>query len=209
MFTNKYAKIIFLLFFFSGLAALVYEVAWVKKLGLIFGTTTYAVSSVLAVFFAGLALGSFLFGRLVDKYKKPLFIYALLELGIGVYAFLTPQIFGLIKTLQISFWQATNPNYWGFSLFTLVLSVAFLIIPTTLMGGTLPVLAKFFVTKKEILGEKVGILYSINTAGAVLGVFLAGFFLIATLGVNESIYFAGVVNVLIGFVVFMLNRKLE
>lgn len=203
---GKYPKLIIFAFFLSGLAALVYEVTWVKKLGLIFGTTTYAVSTVLAVFFTGLALGSFVFGRLVDKYQRPLLTYALLELGIGIYALFTPQIFELIKSLQISFWQRFEPASSGFSLFTFLLSTAGLIIPTTLMGGTLPAISKFFVTQKETLGEKISILYAVNTAGAVLGTILAGFALMILLGVNGAIWFAALINVLVGLVAFGISR---
>lgn len=206
---NKHQRTLFLAFFLSGLAALVYEIVWAKKLGLIFGTTTYAISTVLAVFFMGLALGSFIFGRLVDRFKKPLLIYALLELGIGIYAFFTPQIFELIKSLQILFWQSNASTYLGFSLFTFLLSATGLIIPTTLMGGTLPVISKFFVVRKETLGEKVSILYAVNTAGAIFGVISAGFILIIILGVNQSIYFAAVINILIGLGVLGMAKGLR
>ena len=214
-------RLIFILFFFSGLAALVYEVVWARKLSLIFGTTTYAVSSILAVFFSGLALGSWLFGKIADKRlgwisaeRFPLVLYGLLEVGIGLYAFLTPWIFKLIENLQVSFWQKFSPTYFaetssaysGFSLFTFGLSFLCLIIPTTLMGGTLPVLSKFWVRRKEEIGGGVGALYFINTAGAVLGAFLAGFLLIATIGVNETILTAAVVNLIIGGIVLYLSR---
>lgn len=207
MINKKYSRILLLAFFLSGLAALVYEIVWARKLGLIFGTTTYAISTILAVFFTGLALGSFIFGKLVDKYPRPLFIYALLELGIGLYALFTPYIFELIKSLQISFWQRFTPTYSGFSVFTFLLSALGLIIPTTLMGGTLPVITRFFVSQKETLGRKISLLYALNTGGAIVGVILAGFVLIILLGVNETIYFAALINILIGIGVLLLSFK--
>lgn len=200
-------RILFVLFFLSGLAALIYEVTWARKLSLIFGTTTYAVSSILAVFFAGLALGSFIFGRWIDKKGRPLKTYAILELGIGLYAMATPWLFKLIEGLQIAFWQRFEPAYFGFSIFTFGLSFLILIIPTTLMGGTLPVLSKFWVRREEEVGGGVGALYFINTAGAVLGAFLAGFLLIAAIGVNETILTAAVVNLLIGGIVLAFSGK--
>src|SRR5512138_1017583 len=75
------------LFFISGACGLVYEVVWMRLLTLVFGATTFATSTVLASFFAGLALGSFLFGRLIDRGHQPLRVYAFLEAGVGVFAF--------------------------------------------------------------------------------------------------------------------------
>src|SRR5512136_833852 len=80
--------IIYLLFFLSGAAALMYEVAWVRSLTLVFGGSHLAVTTVLSVFMGGLALGGFLLGRLADKAARPLRLYGLLELGIGAFALL-------------------------------------------------------------------------------------------------------------------------
>jgi len=210
--------IIGILFFFSGVAALIYEVTWARKLSLVFGTDTYAVATVIAVFFAGLALGSFLFGKLVDQRAdtlNPLFLYGLLELGIGVYAVATPWIFKLIEGLQVSFWRTFEPSFGGFSLFAFVLSVLALIIPTIFMGGTLPAVVKtatlINADRKRISADKkvggvAGGLYAVNTAGAVLGVFAAGFLLIAALGVNETIWLAAVISVLVGVIAIWLSR---
>ena len=94
-------RILLFLFGLSGAAALIYEIVWARELVLIFGASAYAICTVLAIFFSGLALGSIIFGRLVDKYKRPLLFYALLGAGIGIYAFLTPWIFQLVQTLQV------------------------------------------------------------------------------------------------------------
>ena len=198
---------VFLLFFFSGFSALVYEVTWARKLSLIFGTDTYAISTVIAVFFAGLALGSFLLGRIVDrKGSKPLFLYGLLELGIGVYAVATPWIFKLIESIQISFWRAFEPSFGGFSLVAFALSVLGLIIPTLLMGGTLPVISKAWVTRETGVGRDVGSLYAVNTAGAVVGVFAAGFLLIAAIGVHQTIWAAAGISLLVGVIALGISR---
>lgn len=202
---RRLRRLLFILFFLSGLAALVYEVVWARKLSLIFGTTTYGVSSILAVFFAGLALGSWIFGKWIDKGREPLKTYAFLELGIGIYAAFTPLIFKLIEGLQVAIWQQFEPSYSSFSIFTFLLAFLGLIIPTTLMGGTLPVLSKFWVRCEEEIGSGVGALYFINTAGAVLGTFLAGFFLIAYLGVNQAIWLAALINLLIGIVILVFR----
>lgn len=216
-------RLLFFLFFLSGFSALIYEVVWARQLSLIFGTTAFAISSILAVFFSGLALGSYLFGKLVDvksriqangermiaNVRRPLLIYGLLELGIGVYAAATPWIFNLIEGLQVSFWQRFEPTYFGFNLFTFLLSATGLIIPTTLMGGTLPVLSKFWVRNEEEVGSGVGFLYFINTAGATVGAFLAGFVLITVLGVNGSIWTAALINLLVGGIVLFYANKMR
>lgn len=192
-------RILLFLFGLSGMAALVYEIVWARELVLIFGASAYAVSTVLAVFFAGLALGSIIFGRLVDRYKKPLLLYALLEVGIGIYALFTPWIFELVQALQVSF---------GGGLFLrLIFSFAALIIPTTLIGGTLPVIIKYFNRDLLRFGSITAKLYSINTFGAVVGTILAGFFLILWLGMAGAIYFAAAINITVAGVAFFLWRK--
>lgn len=207
------------LFFFSGLSALIYEVTWLRKLSLIFGTDTYAVSTVIAVFFTGLAIGSYLFGKLVDQRRytlNPLFLYGLLELGIGLYAAGTPWIFKGIEAIQIAIWRNLDPSFGYFSLWTLALSVIGLIVPTVLMGGTLPVISQWLMRintnekermdEKEKIGNSVGSLYGVNTAGAVLGVLAAGFWLIARLGVNETIWMAAGISVMVGVIAVWMSR---
>lgn len=202
----KLRRLLFLLFFLSGFSALAYEVVWARKLALVFGNTVYAVSTILAVFFAGLALGSLLFGILADRTKRPLLVYAVLELGIGFYAALTPFILKLIETLQIWLQRSFVIGYSGFSILTFFLSFIGLIVPTILMGGTLPVIARFLVRAEDERGRVVGVLYGLNTAGAVLGAFLAGFLMIASLGVNQTIWVAAIINLAIGLVALLASR---
>lgn len=203
-------RIIYLLFFFSGFSALVYEIIWARKLSLVFGLDSYAISTIIAVYFTGLALGSFIFGKLVDRTKKsPLYIYGLLEVGVGAYAALTPWLFKAIQAIQASLWLQFEPSFGQFSMISLVLSVLVLIIPTTLMGGTLPVISKFFAYKEEEVGKAIGGLYSVNTLGAVIGVFASGFLLISYFGVNQSIWIASFISVLVGIVAFRLSKETQ
>jgi len=199
---------ILVLFFLSGACGLIYEVAWMRMLILVFGATAFATSTILASFMAGLALGSFCFGRVIDRGRNPLKVYALLEAGIGVFAFLMPLIFSALDTVYVNIYQQFHINYYLFSLIRFILSFSVLLIPATLMGGTLPVISKFLVKRLEMLGRNVGNLYSINTFGAVLGTFVTGFFLIMILGVKESTYVAGVINLLIAGIVLALNKYL-
>ena len=197
--------LISILFFLSGFSALVYEITWGRKLSLIFGTDTYGISTILTVFFTGLALGSYLYTKILSKKSRftqnPLFLYALLEFGIGIYALLSPLIFEGIKLVQSGFWQIFTPTFGSFNFFIFLLSIFSLIIPTTLMGATLPAIIAS--TDKN----KAGFLYGINTLGAVFGVFLSGFFMIVVLGINQSIFLTAAVNILISLLAFRLSKS--
>jgi spermidine synthase len=191
-------------FFFSGIAGLIYEVVWTRRLTLIFGTTLHSASTVLAIFMAGLALGSMIFGRLADRIKKPLHLYALLEVAIGIYALLTPALFGQLSVLRIS--QGNLEGVQGVTWITVVMVAAVLLVPTVLMGGTLPVVAKFLIRRREVVGTKVAQLYALNTFGGAVGALLAGYILIASLGISLTIYSAAFINIAVGFVTWWLQR---
>jgi spermidine synthase len=200
---------ILVLFFLSGACGLVYEVVWMRMLTLVFGATAFATSTILASFFAGLALGSFSFGRVIDRGRNPLLVYALLEVGIGVFAFLMPVLFAGLSELYVGVSRRFGVDYYELSLLRFVLSFLVLVVPATFMGGTLPVIVKFFARGRERLGWNVGHLYGVNTLGAVVGALSAGFFLILLLGVKEAAYVAGAVNLLIAGIVVALARRRE
>lgn len=198
---------ILLLFFLSGACALTYEVVWMRMLTLVFGATTFATSTILASFFAGLALGGAYFGRVIDRGRHPLLVYAALEAGIGLCAFLMPWVFEGLTVVYIEVARLFGIGYYGLSLTRFAFSFLALMVPATLMGGTLPVMVKFFATDRERLGQRVAWLYSTNTLGAVVGAIAAGFFLILWMGVRETAYAAGVVNLLIAGVIFAIYRR--
>lgn len=202
-------KILVAIFLVSGMAGLVYEVVWVRMLTLVFGATTYAVSTVLFSYMAGLALGSYFFGKKIDFVRTPLRIYGLLELGIGLYALLVPSIIALVNDAYVSMFSEDIPNFLTYSLLRFLLATSVLLVPTTLMGGTLPVLSRYFVRGMGTLGWDVGVLYTINTFGAVLGVFLAGFYLEGTFGVRASIGIAAAANIIIGLSCLYMSRGKE
>lgn len=202
---NKTKNILLVLFFFSGVSGLIYEIAWIRGLTLIFGNTTSAISTVLTTFFAGLALGSLYFGRLIDKKTDVLKIYGVLELGIGIYCLILPQIFTWMESFYVITFQNFSIPFYPKLLIRFVLCFIILIIPTTLMGGTLPVLSRYFVNMKEKLGKSVGSLYSVNTLGAVMGCLIAGFFFIRIIGIKNTIYFAAILNILVGISTFLIK----
>ncbi|MCX8037010.1 MAG: fused MFS/spermidine synthase [Candidatus Sumerlaeia bacterium] len=203
--TPPRAPLVLLLFVSSGFAGLVYEVLWSRMLTYVFGATLYAVSTVLAAFMGGLALGSFLFGRWVDRRRNPLRIYALLELGIAAGALAVPFLLRWVHPIYAGFYRDGEPSFRTITLVRLALTIAVLLVPTTLMGATLPVLSKWYARVGDRLGLSLGVLYAINTFGAVLGCYTAGFHGIAVLGVTGMMYVAVGINAAVGLLAWVLS----
>ena len=143
----------------------------------------------------------------MDRSRNPLALYAVLEAGVGIFAFLMPALLAGVSTVYVAVARHVELGFVPMSLLRLALSVLVLIVPATLMGGTLPVIVKFLARSKDRLGLDVGRLYAVNTFGAVAGALAAGFFLILLLGVRETAYLAGVVNLVIAGVSFALSRS--
>src|SRR5689334_4322375 len=206
---TKRFKIISFCFILSGATGLIYEVLWARMLGLVFGATTLAVSTVLAAFMGGLALGSALAAKLGARIRNPLSTYGWMEIGIAIYALLVPFLFRLIDYVYALIWQQLHPGYFAFSVWRFALSGLVLLIPTTLMGATLPVLAVALVRSSARDANSVTRLYACNLVGAILGTLIAGFVLLPLLGVRTTIVIAAVLNVLVGIVAISLQRKPE
>ena len=194
------------LFFLSGATGLIYEVVWQRMLILVFGNTTYATTTVVASFLGGMAAGSFYFGRFADRSKSPLRLYACLEAGIAIFAILSPVIISAMPAIYVGLDRNLPVAPFLPSLTRLALSFLVLLVPSFLMGGTLPVIARFFIRRFERLGWGVGILYGVNTLGGVVGAFCAAFIFLTWLGVRETIYVAAVVNILIVALVLVIDR---
>ena len=201
--------IIFLVFFLSGSCALIYEVVWLKTLSLVFGVTTLATATTLASFMAGMGLGSYFFGNIAAKIRRPLRLYGVLELGIAIFAFIMPLIFAGLDNVYVFFYRHITTGYFWFGLVRLVLSFASLLVPTFLMGGTLPIISRFLIRRQGELGKRISQLYFINTLGAAAGTALTGFVLIYFLGVKESAYLAGALGCVVALIAFMMDRQQE
>ena len=192
---RRWAALIYFLFFLSGLTSLIYEVIWVRKFGLVFGVSTYAVSTVLAAFFAGLAIGSYAAGRIIDRTKlHPLTVYGCMEGLVGVYALLLPLLLAAVEATYPGVYTRIGESFSLFTLYRFLIAFVLLVIPTTLMGATLPVLSKLMVHRESVLGLSVGTLYAINTFGAVAGSAGAGFLLIPAFGVPKTTIIAAIGN---------------
>ena len=199
--------IIGLIFFASGVAALVYEVLWMRELGLLFGNSTQAAAATLAAFFAGIASGNAYWGKRSAKLDRPLRAYGLLELGVLASAVLYFAILGAYSTVYSALFDMLIDVP---AVFVLIkFSMAFLLFfPSAFfMGGTLPVMTQYFVRDRQNLGRYASTLYAINTFGAASGAFAAGLFLIPWLGVNTSYVGAMAATLLVAAIAFGLDRR--
>ncbi|HEX8748572.1 MAG TPA: fused MFS/spermidine synthase [Pyrinomonadaceae bacterium] len=199
--------VISICFILSGATGLIYEVLWARMLGLVFGATTFAISTVLAAFMGGLALGSAAAGRLGARIKRPLRAYGLIEIAIALYALLVPLLFGLIDRLYALIWTEFHPGFYTFSIWRFALSCAALLIPTALMGATLPVLsAALLLRAREHSSNAVARLYTCNLVGAILGTLAAGFVLLPLVGLRATIWTAALINIAVGIVSIIADR---
>jgi spermidine synthase len=191
------------------MSGLVYQVVWVRELVLVFGATTFAVSTVLTAFMGGLALGSFYFGRRSEKIARPLRLYGILEIGIGIYGLAVPFIFAALPIVYHPFWQWLQLSFFAISIIRFIFAALVLILPTALMGATLPVLSSYYARDAGRIGLRVGSLYSLNTFGAVLGAAATGFVLIPALGMHATTATAAAMNLLLGAVALRVSARDE
>lgn len=191
-------------FFLSGSIGLSYEICWIRKASLVFGSAMFAISTVLAVFFGGLALGSYLFGRYSQRVSRPLKIYAMLEMGVGILAILSPMMFTAADSLFGLFYHSILDSFPLLSFTRFILVSLILLPPTILMGGTLPLFCRQYVLNKDHISLSVGLLYGVNTLGAAIGCALCGFYMISNIGINVTIYICGILNLMIGLVIWKL-----
>ncbi|HXU08509.1 MAG TPA: fused MFS/spermidine synthase, partial [Blastocatellia bacterium] len=159
-------------------------------------------------FMGGLALGSYYFGRRSETVARPLRLYGLLEIGIGIYGLAVPFIFAALPSVYHSFWRS-QLSFFALSIIRFVFAILVLIVPTALMGATLPVLSNFYARDLGRIGLKVGSLYALNTFGAVLGAAATGFVLIPSLGMNAATSIAAAMNIALGIVALTVSRKAE
>jgi spermidine synthase len=185
-------------FLLSGAAGLTYQIIWARWLGLVFGGTTASISIVLASFMAGLAFGSFAVGRLLPRVTHPLRLYGWAELGIGAFAIAFPLVTAACDAIFVAAVQVESPLAWSFGI-RIVLALLLLLVPTTLMGATLPLLTEHFKRGPEGGGGwRVGYLYGINTFGAAVGTLLASLVGIELLGVRGTSWVAAAINLAVG-----------
>ena len=206
----RQSPLVYFLFFISGITALIYEIVWTRMLTLVFGHTVFSVSVVLAAFMAGLGLGSYLFGYAVDRLtesnengsssgtKTPLLVYGWIEILIFASGTLLSLLFANFAEIYASIHSIIPESPSLQNLIKIILAFGLMLIPTTLMGATLPVISKYCITSDNRIATQVSLLYAINTLGAALGCLMTGFFLMGTFGVLQTVLLAAGANLLIG-----------
>ncbi|MGE5172508.1 MAG: fused MFS/spermidine synthase [Betaproteobacteria bacterium] len=198
---------VFVLFFISGACGLIYEVVWSRMMVLIFGRSVLAVGTVLAAFMTGIALGSYVLGKYADRSRNPLRLYSLYEIGVGLTAFLAS--FFLIRITPVYVWvHATfGESPLAFAFVRFFIAFTLLIIPTILMGATLPILSRVVLKRLSRVGQELGTLYAINTVGAVAGSLAAGFYLISRLGLHGAVDVAVFGNLVVGLLAWLASTR--
>lgn len=193
----------------SGVAGLVYQVVWARYLALFLGHTSYAVVAVLVAFMGGLALGNAWLGRFADRLERPLALYAWLEIGIAVYALLFPVYFEFCQGAYVALGRGATPGSSWLLVLKFGFSFAAILIPTTLMGGTLPILTKLVTRSLGELRARVAGLYFVNSVGAVIGVLVADFWWIPAYGLDATVLGGAILNGVVGGIALLVSAGLR
>lgn len=183
------------LFFISGFSALIYQVCWQRLLFTGFGVDLTSITVIISIFMLGLGVGAFFGGRIADRYpQKLILLFCAIELLVGLFGFISYQAINAIQQLLI----AENLLIMMLGVFVL------LIIPTFMMGSTLPLLTTFFNRYIGNIGESIGSLYFFNTLGASLGALATGFILFNYLTLSQTLQLAACLNVFIALIILIL-----
>src|SRR5919197_4315751 len=198
------------LFFLSGATGLIYELLWVRVLYQSFGSTIQSVTTVVAAYMAGLGLGAWLLGRIGDRRSRPAVLYGWLEVAIGAFGIISPLVLDVARQIYLGTAGALALGGGTSVALRFGLAALVLLIPTTLMGGTLPVLTRALMgDDRALLRPSLGWLYGVNTVGAMVGTALAGFVLIEFVGVRASLWTTALLNLAIGAAAIWLGRYMD
>jgi spermidine synthase len=194
--------------FVSGAASLMLEVVWTRLLRLVFGSTTLAVSTILVAYMLGLGLGGLAGGRVATRVRNGVRAYGSFEVAIALYAALVPSLLALLPMLNGTL--LSTLGFWPAALCRFAVVLLVLLFPTLLMGATLPILVAAFVRSRAALASRVGLLYGLNTLGAVSGVFLSTFVLFPLVGVFATNVSAALLDLIVGVLaIVVLAPRLE
>jgi spermidine synthase len=195
-----------LLFVASGASGLMLEVVWSRMLGWLLGATTWSVMTILVVFMGGLGLGGIVWGRRASRSARPLRLFGWMEVVIGLYSLAVPLLFEGLGRAFVLASQVVGDSPGATMAVRVAMAVLTLAPPTFLMGGTLPVLTRFAASGGAEPGRIAGRLYAANTAGAVVGCFVAGCWLIFHLGVIETNLLAAALDLGVGLAALFWDR---
>jgi spermidine synthase len=198
--------ILALLFFSSGMCALIYQVLWLRMMGWVFGVTVYAASTVWAAFMGGLAVGSFGAGRLADRVRNPLRWFGATEALIGVTAAASPLVLAGLQRGYVALYPHLPHTLAALTFARFLIAGIVLIVPTALMGATLPLVVKASGFRSSALGRQLGVLYGSNALGAIVGTLAAGLYFIPVRGISSTFTIAAALNLAVGATAMLLSR---
>ena len=200
-------NLLFFLVFISGFASLIYQLIWTRLLGLVFGVSSLAVATVVGVFLLGLGLGSYFVGKWAERSPNPLKLYMLIELAIAGLSIFSYAIVSFLDVYQYIYEISYNSfDLYGISIIRLLMSVIILLPPVFAIGGTLPLLSKYYLTSTETLGSNFSRIYFLNTVGAFTGAMLTGFILVKYVGVYQTFMVAVGANLLIAGLILLFKN---
>jgi spermidine synthase len=200
-------RLLLFAFGMSSVAALSYQVLWGRFLTFTFGTTVYAVSTILAVFMAGLALGSNVMGRYADRVRRPVALFAVMELAIGLCGALLLWALPRLYIPFFALYRLLGDSFHLFNLAQFLLALAVLLPPTFIMGATFPLSSRIYAQEPDTVGRDVGTLYSADTFGAIFGAFAGGFILIPLLGLDRAVMATIFINYGLAGLVYFRARE--
>lgn len=198
---------VLVLFLVTGACGLVYQQLWLRELSLTFGVTVQAVSTVLAAFFGGLALGGWWAGRLSRRTERPILWYGLFEVAAGALAIVTPLLLALAGDVYVWFAGSVTDSLGVLTVVRFTLTFGVLLVPATLMGASMPLIVSSSLLRTGPLGSRVSALYAVNTGGAVIGTVASGFWLIGWWGLERTFLVAALVNIAAGSVAVVAARR--
>ena len=199
--------VVLVLFLVTGACGLVYQQLWLRELSLTFGVTVQAVSTVLAAFFGGLALGGWWAGRLSRRTERPILWYGVFEVASGVLAIVTPLLLALAGHVYVWFAGSVTDSLGVLTVVRFTLTFGVLLVPATLMGASMPLIVSSSLLRDGPLGSRVSALYAVNTGGAVVGTVVSGFWLIGWWGLERTFLVAAIVNIAAGSVAVVAARR--
>ena len=201
-------RLVALLLFGSGFCALIYQTTWLREFRLIFGASTAASAAVLGVFMAGLGFGGIILGRRSETKARPLAFYGQLELLIAISAALSPLLILAARYLYIALGGTEAMGMTLGTIVRLILAGLILGVPTFLMGGTLPAVARAVVARDDVSRRSIGLLYGVNTLGAVTGALAGTFYLFENFGNRATLWWAAALNIIVALLAFHFSKSL-
>jgi len=190
------------LLFLSGTAALIYQILWIRQLSLVVGVEVYSITIAVSAFFAGLAAGGAVFGRIADWWSRPYFLYSMLEAGVALVGVGATVALSHAATAFVALESRAGFLAW-------VLPFLLVGVPAFLMGGTLPVAIRSQIESAAPVAGTGGWIYAANTAGGIAGALLSSFLFLPRLGVLGTAIAAAVFNLCAAGIAVALNRRPE